>query len=71
MKSINFHPVEVDCRFLDLVDALFNAEEGRFVGIGQNGHNDVLKKPISPLDNIKVAVGQGVKTARVERNQKI
>jgi ketol-acid reductoisomerase len=53
-----------------LANAFFGTKKRRLVGIGQNGHNHAVEQPDSPLDDVKVAIGEGVKTARVQRNQR-
>ncbi len=52
--------------FADQRDALLIREEAGLGFIDGNGHNDLVKKPGSPMDDIKVPVGDGVKTAGID-----
>ena len=67
VKADHVNAVQVTGRALNLTDALIDAEGGFFVGIRQHGNSDLPEQGDCPLDQIHVAIGQRIKTSRVER----
>lgn len=61
--------MDILCNGLEQGLSLWQRKQGLFCGIGRHGNNDMIEESASTMNQVGMAVGDGVKGARIDCNQ--